>query len=306
MVSQMNVDVFLLDWERPRPVTVPPRPQSSASTTSSAAAAAAEGAPNGEGVRGSSVSAWRTYLVANEWNELQALRKTATALQVFLVVFILKICGVENLATADARSVVGRPEDAYVGEHSYVCRFVLFACVYLGTALVQALVWNVFNYCPVADGGALQRFVDLCSLANISVFVMSNNNFGFYIHGKSAHGVSDTDMATLIRQLQREADDLCGHRGLQAGSDDQTFTMALPGKLRTSYDRITKLAAEGRGPRIKKLSGQTIKDITDAYTHMNRFLSRFLEHVRLLRFYMNSSVFIKCSASRLCKIWTTT
>ena len=284
MVSQMNVDVFLLDWERPRPVTVPPRPQSSASTTSSAAAAAAEGAPNGEGVRGSSVSAWRTYLVANEWNELQALRKTATALQVFLVVFILKICGVENLATADARSVVGRPEDAYVGEHSYVCRFVLFACVYLGTALVQALVWNVFNYCPVADGGALQRFVDLCSLANISVFVMSNNNFGFYIHGKSAHGVSDTDMATLIRQLQREADDLCGHRGLQAGSDDQTFTMALPGKLRTSYDRITKLAAEGRGPRIKKLSGQTIKDITDAYTHMNRFLSRFLEHVRFCGF----------------------
>ena len=60
--------------------------------------------------------------------------------------------------------------------------------------------------------------------------------------------------------------------------------MALPGKLRTSYDRITKLASEGRGPRIKKLSGQAIKDIMDAYTHMNRFLSRFLEHVRLCRF----------------------
>lgn len=281
MVSQMNVDVFLLDWERPRPVTVPPRAESAASATSSAAAA---GAPNGEGVRGSSVSAWRTYLVANEWNELQALRKTTPALQVFVVVFILKICGVENLATADARSVVGHPEDVYIGEHSYVCRFVLFASVYLGVSFVQAVVWNVFNYCPVADGGALQRFVDLCSLANISVFVMSNNNFGFYIHGKSAHGVSDTDMATLIKQLQREADDLCGHRGLQAGSDDQTFTMALPGKLRTSYDRITKLAAEGRGPRIKKLSGQAIKDITDAYTHMNRFLSRFLEHVRFCRF----------------------
>ena len=61
----MNVDVFLLDWERPRPVTVPPRPQSAAS--------AASGATNGggEGGGGSSVSVWRTYLVANEWNEIQ-------------------------------------------------------------------------------------------------------------------------------------------------------------------------------------------------------------------------------------------
>ena len=28
-------------------------------------------------------------------------------------------------------------------------------------------------------------------------------------------------MATLIGQLQREADDFCGHRGLQPESDDQ-------------------------------------------------------------------------------------
>ena len=31
---------------------------------------------------------------------------------------------------------------------------------------------------------------------------MANNNFGYYIHGKSAHGFSDTDMATLLEQLQ--------------------------------------------------------------------------------------------------------
>ena len=46
----------------------------------------------------------------------------------------------------------------------------------------------------------------------------------YYIHGKSAHGFSDTDMATLLEQLQREADDLCGHRGLVPGSDHQVGT----------------------------------------------------------------------------------
>ena len=34
---------------------------------------------------------------------------------------------------------------------------------------------------------------------------------------RSAHGFSDTDMSTLLDQLQRESDDLCGHRGLTPG-----------------------------------------------------------------------------------------
>ena len=77
--------------------------------------------------------------------------------------------------------------------------------------------------------------------------------------GKSAHGAADTDMAGLLGQLQvtlpknlhlnqkkynlllnqREADDLCGHRGLAAGSDHQTFAMSLPHKLRAYYDKVT-------------------------------------------------------------------
>ena len=39
--------------------------------------------------------------------------------------------------------------------------------------------------------------------------------------------------------LQREADDLCGHRGLIPGSDHQTFSMTLPTKLRNYYDKAT-------------------------------------------------------------------
>ena len=45
-------------------------------------------------------------------------------------------------------------------------------------------------------------------------------------------------MATLLEQLQREADDLCGHRGLVPGSDHQTFSMSLPTKLRNYYDKV--------------------------------------------------------------------
>ena len=67
-------------------------------------------------------------------------------------------------------------------------------------------------------------------------------------------------MATLLDQLQRESEDLCGHRGLLAGTDDQTFSMALPIKLRNYYDKIvipatTMGSAMPTGPRAHKLTG---------------------------------------------------
>ena len=71
LASQMSADVFLLDWERPKP-------KGGASN-------------NADNPDGSSVSVWRTYLVANEWNELQSVRKINLTLQIILVVFVLKV-----------------------------------------------------------------------------------------------------------------------------------------------------------------------------------------------------------------------
>ncbi len=86
-------------------------------------------------------------------------------------------------------------------------------------------------------------------------------------------------MATLIEQLQREADDFCGHRGLQAGSDQQTFIMSLPSRLRGFYDKIISPAIGSTG-RTQSLSSANVKHVVDSYSTMNRFLARFLEHVR--------------------------
>lgn len=166
---------------------------------------------------------------------------------------------------------------------SSVLRFALGVSIYAGLALLQVIFWCGFYANVVED--KLQQFTDVCSLANISLFAMAQNNFGYYIHGKSAHGFSDTDMATLLEQLQREAEDLCGHRGLLAGTDDQTFSMALPAKLRNYYDKIVLPAtAMGQGvsapgPRAHKLTGTAVQQMVQAYGTMNKFLTRFLEHV---------------------------
>lgn len=104
----------------------------------------------------------------------------------------------ENLATADPLNVFNLSDGEYHSEFSYVCRFSLGVSIYASLALIQIVFWCGLYNNLIED--KLQQFTDVCSLANISLFAMAQSNFGYYIHGKSAHGFSDTDMATLLEQ----------------------------------------------------------------------------------------------------------
>ena len=50
----------------------------------------------------------------------------------------------------------------------------------------------------------LRQFTDLCSVSNISVFIMPHKLFGYYIHGHSVHGHADTNMREMNRNLLKE------------------------------------------------------------------------------------------------------
>jgi meckelin len=45
-------------------------------------------------------------------------------------------------------------------------------------------------------------------------------------------------MQNIIIQLQREEDDLVGHRGLLPGTEQQTFEMSVPAQLRSYYTKV--------------------------------------------------------------------
>lgn len=79
---------------------------------------------------------------------------------------------------------------------------------------------------------AIQQYVDVCSMTNISVLVFSIQTFGYYIHGRSPHGFADTDMCTMVQQLRRESENMCGHRGLLPNSEHQTFCFYAPIQFR--------------------------------------------------------------------------
>lgn len=57
-----------------------------------------------------------------------------------------------------------------------ICTFV-YVCVYFAQWLVHVMFYERYIK------NRLQEFVDLCSIANISVFLVQNYH-GFYIHGR--------------------------------------------------------------------------------------------------------------------------
>ena len=50
----------------------------------------------------------------------------------------------------------------------------------------------------------IRQFVDLCSVSNVSVFIMTRKLFGFYVHGRSVHGHADTNLRGMNINLHKE------------------------------------------------------------------------------------------------------
>ncbi|KAK0417774.1 hypothetical protein QR680_013203 [Steinernema hermaphroditum] len=220
---------------------------------------------------------WRTYMVANEWNELQQYRKTSVAFQLLCVLFLLHFLRLEQWTVVQPEfSLEHQPPEF---EASRFSRFAVHFLVFLGVGFAQwtfgvLVVENLFT-------DPFHNFIDLCSVANVSVLALTHSLYGFYIHGRSVHGRADTGMLEMNEFLHREANNLVGQRGLESGTDLQTFTVSLPRAFRDIHDRI--LAAHRHTSpesRLSAIDKTTIKieDKVKAHSEMNDFLVDLLSH----------------------------
>lgn len=55
------------------------------------------------------------------------------------------------------------------------------------------------------------------------------------------HGFADTDLRTLINDLQMEKNNLCAHRGLVPGTTQQTFILYLTKTFRITFNKSLEL-----------------------------------------------------------------
>lgn len=142
-------------------------------------------------------------------------------------------------------------------------------------------------------GNSLQKFTEHCSLANISVFVLKEPSYGYYIHGRSPHGFADSDMATMIMQLQRETQSLCGRRGLLSDTD-QCYIIMPPKNLNNYFDKLllpyqrsfTANASVGGNstnyPKELNTIEGSLEKTSIAFSSVNRFFCAFIDHVSIL------------------------
>ncbi|ELK32210.1 Meckelin [Myotis davidii] len=261
LVSQVTIDIFFIDWERPKGKVLK--------------------AVEGEGgVRSATVpvSIWRTYFVANEWNEIQTVRKINPLFQVLTVLFFLEVVGFKNLALMDSSSSLSRDPSSYIAPYSRILRYAVSSALWLVIGMIQILFFAVFYERFIED--KIRQFVDLCSMSNISVFLLSHKCFGYYIHGRSVHGHADTNMEEMNMNLKREAENLCSQRGLVPNTEGQTFQIAISGQMRQHYDRIHETLTRKNGPaRLLSSSASTFEQSIKAYNTMNKFLGSFIDHV---------------------------
>ncbi|XP_037076463.1 meckelin-like [Pollicipes pollicipes] len=280
---QVNIGLFLLDWERPKARSTMPHPHLP---------------PGADGT--DTVSIWRTYFIANEWNELQTERKVNQTWQLMIVLFALEIVGFAQLGSADPDARMDYGEGELRPPDSFICRFCVLVLVYVTVAVLQWIFTSGLYERFVED--KMQQFVDLCSISNISVFILYEKNYGFYIHGRSVHGHADADLHGLHEQLRREEEDLCSRRGLLPGADQQTFQILLPNTFRLHYDNLMAPMQQTAGSGGQRAAGgdatagapRELHPSVQAYNTINKFLAAFIEHaIKELDYTVKDKKFIE-------------
>uniref|UniRef100_A0A7S3QKR7 Meckelin n=1 Tax=Dunaliella tertiolecta TaxID=3047 RepID=A0A7S3QKR7_DUNTE len=231
--KQVTVDVFFLDWERPRKVL----------------------SRDGFREEDAEVSAWRLLFIANKFADLQTVRVTCPAFTLLMMVLILVGANVQNAGEITPKQ--GDFDDTYrTTQPSIVLRWgiqtAFFLVLFLGQYLFRRLLYFPYVSNPITN------FVDLMYLANISAIILDERHVGSYIHGRNNAQHADTTLRGLNNELEKEGEGLVAHRGFvptYQGSrekcENQVFQIYITEAVRRQYEatmtqRLAQVQNEAR------------------------------------------------------------
>jgi hypothetical protein len=171
--------------------------------------------------RHSSVSVWRRIMAANEFNRLQSSRKTSIEMTLFIVTAFTSIT---------------------VGERNNVVAVtaINFLC-WLTSVTIQTF-WRIFIYERYITEPKSQRFIDLCTLANISWVCLDEQYHGYLLYCRSPYDFADCSMEQLLANMNHEVHGIVASRGLETmGSlkDCQTFQLFTSEAFRMMCDEVS-------------------------------------------------------------------
>lgn len=249
---QVNADIFFIDWEKPKMLTSTQILNHSSHYNQASEQSRTQQKNNVKtniqddssfSLINQQSSFWRPYTVINKWICMQTFSRQNTTLQLILFVCIIDFFNLTNLATTDLNL-----ETSWADSNSKSCqqrlspnlsrtfRLLILSLVYFGLSIGQ-IMYKKYIYEPMVKN-SLHEFIDLCSVANVSLFSMMYPRFGYYIHGRNPNGSGDCGISGMNALLEREERDLCSKRGLAPNSDQQTFVLILPKIINDHYRKL--------------------------------------------------------------------
>ena len=202
-------------------------------------------------------SAWRMIHVVNQFNELQKKR-------IFHLYFAFSwIVLLYNRCFWDRKEYqVPRDEMVQNAPINFVLRNFIASIIVLASASVELVLVRLLQiWLPLKK----QEFMDLCSVSNISVFILDGLLHGYYIHGLSPIGKADVNYDELFTFLNVEGAGTMRNRGLENDNDEdhnknQSYEMFISHAMRTIYDGLYIIQTESmlaKGVNAKKVLSKT-------------------------------------------------
>lgn len=225
---QTQIRLFFIDWEKPR------------ATIMDLDSNAPQSAP---------VSIWRTILVANEWTELQTMRRTSLVLTLVVMLFLLYGCDLRTVAlpiplaqmdyyyaTTASNSLSPASDD--ILHLNPVLRFANVAWWWIFTCAAQR-IWRWAIYERYIDEPRENLFIDLCTVAKVSCLFLDEPYHGFYLHCRSPHPFADGSMEEIVDQFRQEEAGLTVGRHLDVTVPDcQTFEVFVTRKWNRKFKTL--------------------------------------------------------------------
>jgi len=175
------------------------------------------------------VSAWRSLFVCNELNERLASTRTTAHVTWLSMCLFLEGFGIKHWSRWYPGLSTGEHMES--APYNPFLQFAVGACTWMLIVFAQLLVSRL---CSIWVGHDLIDFVDVCAVANVSVFILDEPFHGYYIHGKAPSSKGDWCHTELAKAIHDESKGIGFTRGLTPESV-QTFEMLLPPNLQISY-----------------------------------------------------------------------
>ena len=222
---------------------------------------------------GNGVPLWRLLLVANLWNKMQARRRSSITFSLVFIGFVMTGLGQNQNATP-------RPNfqyDANDRSNNIALGFANTVIFWVTAAVIQ-WIWRYVVHERFIGESCATKFVDLCTVCNISVFIMTENHKGYYLHCKSPYQRAECTMDDLLKNLDREGRGLLTSRSLDgAPSGCQTFAFYASPVFRRQISKMYNYARPRQDRWFYRTNSNDAEKANLSREELTHFLQSFID-----------------------------